>query len=337
MEPPRILISILNWNKAATTLQCVESLRALDRSGMHVEVVVIDNGSDPADHSQLRQGITDDWIRVHRIERNLGFTGGHNVALAMAIEAGHDFVWMLNNDTTVPPDTLGKLARALAADPRCGAVSPVIYPDDGGCPDNAWGLVHDWPARSAAWIQSEEASRELHRARPDDICLSGTAILLRMQAMREIGLLDERLFAYYDDNDVGARLARGGWRSKIVFDAAALHGAPPATARPLYFFYLMFRNELIFCHANMPPAFRRLLWLKLVNQSIFNVLRLRRRGMLPQADSALLGVWDFICGRGGAPKLQRRPPLALRALVVLAERMHREQLASSDTLSTTQV
>ena len=333
MSMPRIFVSILNWNKASVTLKCVDSLRVLDRTGMDVEVVVIDNGSAPADAALLLQGIEEDWIRVYQTGRNLGFTGGHNVALAMARESGHDFVWMLNNDTTVPPDTLVKLVAALLGDPRCGAVSPVIFPDDGGKPDNAWGLVHDWATRGVSWMQSEEASRELHRTRADDICLSGTAILLRMQAMCQVGLLDDRLFAYYDDNDIGARLAQGGWRNKVVFDASALHGAPPATARPLYFFYLMFRNELFFWNTNMPPAYRKLLWLKLVNQSLFNVVRLRRRGLRQQADSALLGVWDFMRGRGGAPDLQRKAPFAMYGMLALAERVHGKQLAAAETTS----
>jgi hypothetical protein len=97
----------------------------------------------------------------------------------------------------------------------------------------------------------------------------------------------------------------------------------------MYFLYLMFRNELIFWHKNMPNEFRTLLWLKLVNQSLFHVNRLRSRGLVRQADSALLGVWDFVRGTGGAPDLTRRVPLAMRLICRLSGLLYKRQLRQS--------
>lgn len=333
MDKPSVLISVLNWNKAQTTLQCLSSLLAMDRDGLRVNVLVIDNGSEQADYRALCDGISADWMRVKRIERNLGFTGGQNESLNVALDEAYDFVWMLNNDATVLPDTLVKLVAAIQADACCGAVSPVISPGDDGRPDNAWGFTQDWKTRNVAWIESEAVSRELHQRHPERISLAGTAILLRVQAIREVGLLDDRLFAYFDDNDLGARLAKGGWRSKVVFEATTTHGLPELTERPLYFFYLMYRNELFFWHTNMPQEFRKLLWLKLVNQALFNVNRLRRRGMHRQADMALLGVSDFIKGKGGPVNLARKVSAPVRLLSKAAAYLHRKQLRAADQSS----
>lgn len=326
MNTPRVLISILNWNKAAVTLECLRSLQHMVRDGMSVDVVVLDNGSEQADSAMLRDGADGDWVRVVRVEKNLGFTGGHNVTLKMAMEQGYDFVWLLNNDATVQDDTLAKLVKVIAADNRCGAVSPVICPEDNEPLINAWGLTHDWAGRGSRWLASAAESLKLHETDPDSVCLAGTAILLRTKAIGEVGLLDDRLFAYYDDNDLGTRLAHGGWRSKVVFDATATHGRRMLGEQPLYYFYLMFRNELIFWHSNVPKAFRKLLWLRIVNQALFNVNRLRRKGLERQADSALLGVWDFMLGRGGAPDIARSVPLPMRLLCRMAGRLHQKQL-----------
>jgi len=326
MSAPRVLISILNWNKAPDTLECLRSLRAQVRDGFSVDVLVIDNGSAPADYAALQASVDSAWVTIKRIDRNLGFTGGHNVAIAMAIEQSYDFIWLLNNDATVAPDTLSKLVNAIVPDASCGAVSPVLYPEAGTAHEHGWGITHDWRSRSHDWIPDAHASMQLHATHPDAVCLTGTAILLRVQALREVGSLDARLFAYYDDNDIGTRLARGGWRSKVVFDASAIHALRTLAEQPPYFFYLMFRNELIFWHTHMPAAHRKLLWLKLVNQSLYHVHRLRYRGFARQADSALLGVWDFIRGTSGAPKLDRKPPLAMRAASRLLAYMHERQL-----------
>ena len=325
MGIPSVLISVLNWNKAEVTSHCLESLSVLDQAGLKVDILVIDNGSNEADYAALTACISGSSAKVLRLEKNLGFTGGQNASLKIAIEENYDFVWLLNNDATVRSDTLVKLVAAICADERCGAVSPVLIPEEGGRPDNAWGLVHDWQKRGGFWIASEAEARAQQQNHPETICVAGTAMLLRVQALREVGLLDDRLFAYFDDNDICVRLSNRRWRSKVVFDTTATHGVPDLTERPLYFFYLMFRNELIFWHTHMPAQFRRLLWLKLVNQAFFNVNRLRRRQMGRQADSALLGVSDFILGKNGAPDFTRRVPLAIRMLSNAAGYLHKKQ------------
>lgn len=330
MSTPRVLVSILNWNKASDTLACLRSLRHQVQDGFSADVLVIDNGSGQDDYLQLRDAADADWVTVKRLDKNLGFTGGHNVALQMALDQGYDFAWLLNNDATVAPDTLAKLVNVIRADERCGAVSPVLYPEAGTAQEHGWGITHDWRSRSHDWVPSAAASKQLHDTDPEAVCLTGTAILLRVQALRAIGLLDERLFAYYDDNDIGTRLARGGWRSKVVFDASAIHALRTVAEQPPYFFYLMFRNELIFWHTHMPDQHRKLLWLKLVNQSLYHVNRLRHRGYARQADSALLGVWDFICGNTGAPRLGRTPPLPMRMACRLLGHLHGRQLRMTE-------
>lgn len=330
MSAPRILISILNWNKASDTLECLRSLRNQVCDGFRADVLVIDNGSEQGDYAALQASPDSGWVTIKHIEKNLGFTGGHNVAIAMAIEQEYDFIWLLNNDATVAPDTLAKLVHAIVRDAKCGAVSPVLYPEVGTEQEHGWGITHDWRSRSHDWIPSAAASLQLHATDPEAICLTGTAILLRVQALREVGSLDARLFAYYDDNDIGTRLTRGGWRNKVVFDASAVHALRKMGEQPPYFFYLMFRNELIFWHTHMPQAHRRLLWFKLVNQSLYHVHRLRYRGFSHQADAALLGVWDFISGTSGAPRLARNPPLVMRAASRLLTYLHAPQLRKSE-------
>jgi GT2 family glycosyltransferase len=335
MYMPRVLISILNWNKAAVTLDCLASLRSMTCDGMKVDVLVLDNGSNQADYATLRDGADPSWVRVSRVEKNLGFTGGHNLSMKLAMDEGYDYIWLLNNDANVKADTLAKLVDAISKNERCGAVSPVIYAEDGVGHHNAWGGTHDWARRDAGWLPSKAAALHVHETAPELVSLVGTAILFRVQAIREVGVLDDRLFAYFDDNDISARLAHGGWHSKVVFDAEAMHGARELTEQPLYFFYLMYRNELIFWHTHMPKPHRKLLWLKLVNQSMFNVNRLRQRGMGKQADIALLGVWDFMQGKCGAPDLSRTAPLPIRALCRLLAYVHRNQLSVAVALTDT--
>jgi len=332
MSTPRVLISILNWNKAAVTLACLDALRRMERGGMTVDVVVMDNGSDAADYQALRDGIDPSWVELVRRERNLGFTGGHNVVMQIALDKDYDFVWLLNNDATVAPDTLLRLAAVMAADPRCGAVSPVICSEDGAVHDG-WGITLDWKARSNANIASAASSRQMQDSEPQRVGLVGTALMFRVQALREVGLLDDRLFAYWEDVDISVRMARGGWHNKVAFDTTATHDARTVAEQRPYFFYLMFRNELMVWHKHMPREHRKLLWLKLVNQALYKANRLRRDGFAQQADSALLGTWDFMTGRHGAFSTTRKPPAAIRLLSRLMAVKHDKQLRATQVRS----
>lgn len=329
MRQARVLISILNWNKAAMTLVCLAALDQTEWGDVQADILVIDNGSGAEEYARLSGATLGPRTRILHLDKNLGFTGGHNVSLKKAVDEHYDFIWLLNNDALVVPSTMLKLVEALTADPRCGAVSPVVYAEEGVEHGNAWGVIHDWGNRDNMWITNEADSRRLHETQPDDICLAGTAVMFRVQAIGEVGVLDDRLFAYFDDNDIGTRLAHGGWLSKVVFDAAVLHGARTNAEQPLYYFYLMFRNEMLFWHTHTPPAYRRLLLLKLVDGGMFNVNRLRAKGMHRQADMALLGMSDFLHKKFGAPDLNRRATLPVRLLCRLRRAAHARHFPKS--------
>lgn len=338
MTTPRILVSVLNWNKAAVTLRCLASLEGMDRAGMAIDILVIDNGSAPSDHAALAAGIAGltgvTGVQLQRIETNLGFTGGQNVSLRRGMQDGHDYVWMLNNDAIVEPDTLRKLVDAMQADPCCGAATPVIECEEGG---NARGaMAHDWAKRETIWFKSEAAVRKQQQEQPGNLCVAGTAVLLRVEAIRATGLLDDRLFAYYDDNDIGVRLARAGWHSKVVFDARIGHGAIVQPERPPYYIYLMTRNDMLFWHTHTPPEHRKLSWLRLVDRSLYRVNLMRVMGRTSQAEVALLAVSDFIFGNHGAPRLGRRVALPTRLLYALSGLVYRNKLRAAGRESATQ-
>lgn len=327
MHAPSVLISILNWNNSADTLACVDSLGAETRDDtVRAEVRIIDNGSGADDYQALERGAQQRGIAVTRLENNLGFTGGHNTSIRIAIDKGFDYIWLLNNDATVAPGCLKRLVAAMEAEQDLGAVSPVIEPEGGGDPVAAWGGVHEWKTRSTVWFASKEASLAAHAQRPQEIFVAGTAALLRTAALAQTGGLDDRLFAYYDDSDIGVRLASKGWRSKVVFDAAVEHGWRTLDQLPKHVFYLMYRNEMIFWQTHMPAEYRGLLRFKLVNQAIYNAIRLSMRGMQWQADAALLGIWDFMFHHHGRPDLERKVPGLLRLGCRLSEFMHKSRL-----------
>lgn len=334
VAPRTVLASILNWNTAAQTLACVDTLLAQQLPpGVALEVLVIDNGSAEADHAALAAGLqARPAARLLRAPRNLGFAGGHNLAIAEALQRGLEYSWLVNSDALMGSEAvLAGLVACIEADPRCGAVSPLLADMQDARKIHFYGAFHDWARRASDRPRSVDEARRLAARMPERQWLPGTAVLFRLAALRQTGALDERMFAYYEDDEIGARLAAAGWLCAVAYDVTVRHSMPRReTERPPYYFYLMARNHLLFWHGSTPPAHRRLLLPKLLDQALFDVNRLRYLGCEQRAAAALLGVEDFLRARHGVPDLQRRASLALRLLRALMWLPHRRVLRRMD-------
>lgn len=332
-----VLISVLNWNTASATTSCVDSLLSLVIPvSIKVEIVVIDNGSAENDYLELETNLQSRRVRLLREPNNLGFAGGHNVNIRRATQDGFDFVWLMNSDAIVDQkNVLASLVTEMNADPTCGVISPLIVSMTNDQKVESSAVFHHWETHTSVWPESEEESIRLTAIEPENLWVPGTAILLRISALEKIGGLDERLFAYFEDDDLGARLSAAGWRSRVDYSARVKHSVAKRLAdRPPYFFYLMQRNYLIFWYGRTPDRYRRFLYLKLLDRSFFDANRLYHRGLDNQGDAAMLGIYDFLRGKYGKPDLDRAVPIPIRMIGAILKSRHMkvlEKLADANT------
>ena len=327
-----VLTSVLNWNTAKTTAKCVQELLALNvPENYSHQIIVIDNGSSVSDVNLLQQllaPLVGDNLSVHQEPQNLGFAGGTNVGIKHAATVEAEFVWLVNSDACIDnADTLELLVAEMEADQKCGAISPqlkLLSP-----PFNPYfsGAIHDWNQRLSIRLD-ESRSRTEAKNRIQDMWVPGTALLLRSSAIAQVGGLDERFFAYYEDDEICTRLARHGWTSRICYGASIKHAMPKReTDRPPYYFYLIQRNHLLFWFENSPRTNRVVLFLKLIEQALFDVNKLRLKGFDALADASTLGLSDFLFRRFGAPNLDRAPPFTVRLIIALSKGWQRGALA----------
>ena len=214
---PIVAVIIVNWNGKTDTLECLASLR--QDCYPNKQIIVVDNGSADDSISVLRATHPD--VTVLETGANLGFTGGNNTGIEYALQQGVDYLYLLNNDTTVEPDALQALVEAAEADASYGLLTPVIHyyeqPEEtwfaGSRIDLARGIaVHDnhrVPARTEGPIQIPWAS--------------GCAMLLRAALMRQLGGLDERYFLNWEDVDFSLRVRALGSNISLVPAARIYH------------------------------------------------------------------------------------------------------------------
>lgn len=207
----RVAIVVLNWNGWQDTVRCVESLLALQ--GVTVAIVVVDNGSTDGSVQQLRARLTS--VTLLESDANLGFGGGCNIGIHHALQAGAEYIWLVNNDADVAPDALSAMVRVAETDTHLGAVGSVIFDGDNRDQVQVWG-----GGRVNLWLGTSH-----HQVDPGPVdFISGASVLLRAQALREVGLFDsERFFMYWEDTDLGFRLRRAGWKLAVATQSKVWH------------------------------------------------------------------------------------------------------------------
>ena len=313
MTSPLVYISVLNWNGHKDTIDCLQSLFAMNYE--NYRIIVVDNGSIDGSLVQLQKFA--DKIILLPSGSNLGYTGGNNLAIQHAITMGAEYIWLLNNDAVVLPDTLTKVVAAMAADAKIGLASPVIYYAEPV--DTVWncGAALAMAKCECHPLTDIAQARSLQQTAPERIALFGTALLVRRSLIDIIGFLDDRFFAYYEDLDYSIRSIEAGFRNVVVFDSAIFHKKTLAmgttTPKP-YWHYFITRNECMMWRKHI-PTFRGLKGALWYSRYILRRLEQRSEDVVAR-EASLAGLWDAWRGITGGYDPSRRMPQPLRALLV---------------------
>jgi GT2 family glycosyltransferase len=207
-----IWVIIPNWNGGKMTLKCLESLKSQTKKH---SVIVVDNASE--DNSvELIQKIFPD-ISLIKNDTNLGFAGGVNTGIRQALGKDAKYIVLLNNDVVLEKNWLEETLKPFA-DNKIGAVTGKLLNKNGKKVDNTgdeysiWGLTIPRQRGLAA----EEASGSKEEV--FGVCAGAAAY--RAEAIKDVGLFDQRFFAYYEDTDFNFRLQLRGW--KIIYQPKAV-------------------------------------------------------------------------------------------------------------------
>lgn len=230
-----LAVVVVNFNAGEHLLRCLASVS--ERSGgAELEVVVVDN--DSTDGSARAAAEAFPSVTVIETGRNRGFAAGVNVGIAATTAP---FVLVLNPDAEIWEGTLEAFAKLAAERPRAGAIGPLIREADGSIypsprvhPTIGVAVGHaflaplwrgnPWSARywMTDWDRSTEREVEW---------ISGSAFLVRREALDGVGLLDERFFLYAEEVDLFRRMREAGWTVLFTPELEVLHEGGVSTGR----------------------------------------------------------------------------------------------------------
>ena len=218
---PKVFIIILTWNGKDDTLTCLDSVQKLNYPDCHV--IVVDNGSTDGSMGAIRACYPSaSWLTIIENGENLGYTGGNNVGMRHALGHGAEYVWLLNNDTLIEPDSLDVLIRVAEESPSAGILGPKVlcYPET--------HLLYSRGESHSLWFNFRTVDiGEVNQGQdilPRNVdYIVGCAMLVSKEFIEKVGLLDETFFAYYEEIDWCFRGRKKGYDILYVPGAVIYH------------------------------------------------------------------------------------------------------------------
>jgi GT2 family glycosyltransferase len=249
----RVTVIIPHWNGEGILRRCLLSLRRT--RGVRFRTLVVDNASTDGSAEMVRREFPE--VGLIRSPRNAGFAGGCNLGLR---RAGTPYAALLNNDAVAEPDWLRPLVEAADADDRLAAVQPKMLAlgrpgrfDYSGAAGGEMDLF-GFPFARGRIFDAVEEDRGQYDAGGTAFWATGAACLLRMSALRRVGLLDESFFAHMEEIDLDWRLQAAGYRVAAVPSAVVLHQSGGTLGQErMRKMVLNHRNSLVMLIKNLPP------------------------------------------------------------------------------------
>jgi len=257
----RIDIVIVNYNSTGFLLRCLRSVEDACR-GIPTAIYIEDNASvDGVD----RVLAAFPQVVLTRNAENLGF----GRAVNQALEKGRgEYVVILNPDARVSADFFNKSIEFMEDHPRVGLMGPRILDDDGGLQNSARAFPTPLTAFfgrssfiSRRFPRNPITSRNLLSLQSDGVTpmdvdwVSGACMVVRRNAIHQVGLLDERFFMYWEDTDWCRRMWDGGWKVVYYPQVTICHYVGGSSEKRVYPSVIEFHKSVYkLFNKYLPPA-----------------------------------------------------------------------------------
>ncbi|MGH7773360.1 MAG: glycosyltransferase family 2 protein [Candidatus Binatia bacterium] len=238
-------IIIVSYNTRDLTLSCLASV-IKHTVGLSYEVVVVDNASSDGSAEAIEQQFPS--VRVYRSPQNLGFAGG--VSRAVSYCSG-EFLFLFNSDAYLQDNAFNAMITYVRQNSHVGALGCRVTSVNGSHQPTAgrfpslWLDFSDHVLRPLAFLPARWRQNCIHAddfQQPVSVdWLAGSCVLLRRQALEEVGGMDEQFFLGDEDIDLGYRLKRAGWQVVYFPAVGVVHlggRSKEFNPRSAYYFFL---------------------------------------------------------------------------------------------------
>lgn len=283
-----LAIIILNWHAADDTIACVRSLQSWQN--IQPAIYVVDNASNDDSLAQIQASCPN--ITLIANTENQGFSGGSNRGIEATLQQNNAPILLLNNDAHIAETDVDKLLQSLQCD-QVGLVVPVLRDAEGN-------FISAGGKNPVLHFQTRIRQMPDEQAIFDVDFLSGTAVLIKAQVFRQIGLLDEAYFFSTELADFCTRARYANYRCVVNPQAQAIHKTARSSAlRGTLYTYYIVRNRFIFLKKFYLPPVRLALFAFWSLYSLALSLKLKQNDQTATARAVYLALQDAWQNRFG--------------------------------------
>lgn len=239
-----ISIIILNYKSKGFALNCIKSILEADFGDLRYEIIVVDNNSQDAIGEILA------WqhpqVKFVQNKKNLGMGAGNNAGIK---KAQGEYVIVMNPDTIAFKGTFQKLYRYMEENKEVGVIGPKQLNPDKTTQDSCyrWHGVLTPLYRRTPLGRFKFAQKDLdrylmkdydHKLEREVDWLLGSFLFCRKEALKQVGLFDERFFLYFEDTDLCRRFWQNKWKVIYYPEARIIHNHARASAEDPWYRFL---------------------------------------------------------------------------------------------------
>jgi GT2 family glycosyltransferase len=311
LQPPDVAVIIVNYGTADLAILAVESVLQRGHAGLSVEVHLVDNASPGNDAAVLSQAATGwgDRVTFYPEDTNHGFGRGNNLVLKELWRRKDrpGKAYLLNPDARLETNVIAELAAFMDDHPRVAVVGSGIDRPEDGAPlacafrfpsltSEVVGAIGFGPL-ARLFSASEVPLSPESPTMPVD-WVAGASMMVRLEALADVGFFDPDYFLYYEEVDLMLRLKRKGWEiwhcaeariAHVAGAATGVHGKDPRPRRRPGYWYDSWR---IYFTKNHGRAYAIMTGLGMIAGSALGDLIDRLRGRQPRSPERLRGdLW----------------------------------------------
>lgn len=244
IESKKVGIILVNYNGEKYNEECINSI--LNSTYKNYEIIIVDNASTDNSVRRLQEKYSNEIILFEN-KKNEGFSEANNIGIEIAKNRGCEYILLLNNDTVISKDCIGKLINCSAQENNC-IVSPKIYYYDNK--DIIWsaGAKMLWKKGLASQNGINTIDKGQYNKKLNVEFATGCCLLIPIEVIDSIGGLSTDYFLYYEDTDYCIRALNAGF--KIIYEPEAIlyHKVSASTGGEESYMYIYYntRNRLIF-------------------------------------------------------------------------------------------
>ncbi len=286
-----VAVIIVNWKKYDITSSCIESI--LNSTNSNLKIILVDNESD---NKKVKNFKFRNEIEIIQNKKNEGFSKANNIGIDYAIKNNYDYTILINNDTIVEKNLIEVLLKTAQAK-NFSVVQPLILNYNGKEIWNAGGRINYFFGN---FITRKKLGNSLNSSHELTEWFTGCCCLFKTEIFKDIGKLDERFFAYYEDVDFSLRLKKYGYKIGFTSKTQIYHyesfssisnNSKGGKLSP-YVHYLNIRNHILILkkHSDLFNSFGTRIYqiFKIISYCVYFIFRLR----LTKLNMAYKGLLD---------------------------------------------